>query len=261
MESVDRGFSLLGKSQVNKIIACFFAADVFLVAFYLALHMWGAPYGIQESTLFALDGEGNVPAWYSSMQLLFVGAVAFVYGRLVLIDDKVAGTLILLFAVAFAYLAMDEGATLHERIGDRLDMLFTGGGTTADTAFETTGMWMVYLGPPLFIVLIAGTIFIRKRLAIPFNVFAKAIAGIVIFVSGATLGDIVLNYVSAQNKPFQVAAEEFCEMVGVTLILWAVMTLLADKEPRVYAAAHERERVLAPRGQPVRGRASPLAAE
>ncbi len=261
MASAMQGFSLLERSHVNKIIGLFFAADVLLVAIYLGLSAWGGPYGIHNSSLFALDGEGNIPAWYSSFQLLLVGLVAFVYGRLVLLDDTLAGILILLFAVVFAYLALDEGATIHERIGDRLDTLFTGGGTTSDTAFETTGMWMVYLGPPLFIALIAGTIFIRKRLAIPLNVFVKAIAGIVIFISGATLGDIVLNYVSALNKPFQVAPEEFCEMVGVTLILWAVMTLLADKEPRVYAAADQVERVAAPRAQRARDGSSVAPAE
>lgn len=261
MASAAPGFSLLARSQVNKIIVLFFAADVFLTAFYLALYIWGAPYGIQHASMFALDGEANIPAWYSSAQLLLVGLVAYVYGRLVLLDDKLAGALILGFAVAFAYLALDEGATLHEKVGDRLDTLFTGGGTTADTVFKTTGMWMVYLGPPLFIALIAGTIFIRKRLAIPANVFAKAIAGIVIFISGATLGDIVLNYVSAANKPFQVAAEEICEMIGVTLILWAVLTLLAEKEPRVYAAAQRDEKVAQPRDRPLSAGASAAPAE
>lgn len=54
-----------------------------------------------------------------------------------------------------------------------------------------------------------------------------------IFVGAAAPGDFMANYVSGDTSTIQTAAEEFGEMVGVTLIMWAAMTLLAQRQPIV----------------------------
>ncbi|MBL8660868.1 MAG: hypothetical protein JNM75_14065 [Rhodospirillales bacterium] len=171
------------------------------------------------------------------MKLLSVGICAYFYGRLIHLNDRLAGWLILIGAAVFAYLSLDEGAAIHERIGDKLDLLLTGGVGAADTPFQITGMWMVFLAPPLFVALVAGVIFLRKRLAIPTGVFVKALLGIVIFIGSAGPEDILLNYVSGVREIVQVAIEEYGEMTGVTLILWAVMTLLARQNATVVQGA------------------------
>lgn len=223
---------------MRRLIACFFLTDVALAAMYLVFFLIGNPLGNDRPGMFDMNGEGNIPSWYSAMKLLAVAICAYFYGRLVLLDDALAGWLILLGAALFIFLSMDEGATLHEKIGDRFNMLVSGtGDLTAKPILERTGLWMVFLGPPLLIGLISGVAFLRKRLAIPTNIFVKAIAGIVIFVVAAAPGDIAYNYVSGNIETIQIAIEEFSEMIGVTLILWAVMSLLADKRAAVVAGA------------------------
>ncbi len=237
MHATDSSFSLLNDSQVRRIVIFLFSADLFFLGAYLFLFLHGNPIGKDSPGLFDLDLEGNLPSWYSSMKLLSVGLCAFFYGRLIYLSDRLAGTLILICAAAFAYLSMDEGAAIHERIGDKLDLLLTGGIGRADTPFHVTGMWMLFLAPPLFLALVAGVIFLRKRLSIPTGVFVKALVGIVIFIGSAGPEDIILNYVSGAAETIQVAVEEYGEMTGVTLILWAVMTLLARQNAAVVSGA------------------------
>src|SRR5512134_1570111 len=185
-------FSLLSLNQARGIAGCLFFGDVMLVGLYLFLFLHGNPMGNDRPGMFNLDGEGNIPSWYSASKLLAVALSAYFYGRLILLSDRVAGWLILLGAALFAYLSMDEGATLHEKIGDRFNMLVSGGGLAEKPIFETTGLWMVFLGPPLFLALVGGTIYLRKRLSIPTDVFVKAMAGTVIFVVAAAPGDILV---------------------------------------------------------------------
>ncbi len=255
MNATGSSFNLMDASQVRRIAIFFFAADLFLLCAYLVFFLHGNPVGNDSPGLFDLDLEGNLPSWYSSMKLLSVGLCAFFYGRLIYLSDRLAGALILICAVVFAYLSMDEGSAIHERIGDKLDLLLTGGVGAAGTAFKITGTWMLFLAPPLFAALIAGVIFLRKRLSIPTGVFVKAVLGIVIFIVSAGPEDIILNYVSGAGATFQVAVEEYGEMMGVTLILWAVMTLLARQNAAVVsgAAAPAREPAHAVASSPRRG--------
>lgn len=230
-------FLLLSMNQARGLIACLFSADIVLAALYLLLFLHGNPMGNDRPNMFNMDGEGNIPSWYSSVKLLAVGLCAYFYGRLVLTRDKLAGALILLGGVLFAYLSMDEGATLHEKIGDRFNMLVGANSLGDKVLFDTTGVWMLFLGPPLFLALVGGIIFLRKRLSIAPNVFAKALTGALIFVIAAAPGDILVNYFRGDALVVQTAIEELAEMIGVTLMLWAVMTLLAEQKPVVVAEA------------------------
>lgn len=260
MDKSGNHYSLLTMNQARGLVACLLSADVVLALLYLFLFLQGNPVGHERPNMFDMDGEGNIPAWYSATKLFAVALCAYFYGRMILLEDKVAGVLVLLGAALFAYLSMDEGATLHEKIGDRFNMLVSGGTLTQKPVFETTGLWMVFLGPPLFLALIGGIFYLRKRLSIPADVFAKALAGILLFVIAAAPGDILVNYFTGDALVIQTGIEEFCEMVGVTLILWAVMSLLALQEPvvvgRALAPARVKasERAAAPRELPaVRG--------
>jgi hypothetical protein len=237
MDATASRFTLLNLKECRGLVACFLGADVFFVAAYLFLFLYGNPIGSDQPGMFDLDGEGNVPAWYSSMKLLAVGLCLYLFGRLILQKDRLAGWLILGASALFAYLSLDEGAVLHEKFGNRLTLLATGGVGRTDTPFEITGLWMVFFGPPLLLALVGGIVFLRRRLSIPYGVFAKALAGALIFVIAAGPGDILVNYVTGDAHIIQTAVEELGEMVGVTLILWAAMTLLAQQRPMVVAEA------------------------
>jgi hypothetical protein len=224
-------------SHVHAIIFFFFCTDVILVLLYVLVFLFGKnPLGKAEPVLLDLGAEGSIPSWYSAMKLLLVGFCAYFYGRLIFQSDRIAGALILLCAAGFGYLSMDEGAALHEKLGSNIDKLVIGGKLAFGNPFPVTGLWMVYLAPPLCLALVGGVVYLRKRLSIPTGIFIKAIAGIVTFIAAAA-SDILLNFVTPLTKPLEVATEEFGEMVGVTLILWAVMTLLAQQDAAVVGGA------------------------
>jgi hypothetical protein len=168
------------------------------------------------------------------------GCVPYFYGRLIFLSDRIAAALILLCAAGFGYLSMDEGAALHEKLGSNIDKLVIGGKLAFGNPFPVTGLWMVYLAPPLCLALVGGVVYLRKRLSIPTGIFIKAIAGIVTFIAAAA-SDILLNFVTPLTKPLEVATEEFGEMVGVTLILLAVMALLAQQDATVMAGQRLRQ--------------------
>jgi hypothetical protein len=54
----------------------------------------------------------------------------------------------------------DEVATLHERLGNKLD-IFLPGGSRQNTLFSTTGIWMFAIGVP-FLALV-GFLFLSVR--------------------------------------------------------------------------------------------------
>jgi hypothetical protein len=253
MDATASRFSLLTVADARALIACFFSADVFFVVAYLFLFLYGNPIGSDQPGMFDMNGEANIPAWYSSTKLLAVGLCLYLFGRLTLQKDRLAGWLILAAAALFAYLSLDEAAELHEKFGNRLTLLATGGVGRTDTPFEITGLWMVFFGPPLLIALVGGIVFLRRRLSIPYAVFAKALAGAIIFVIAAGPGDILVNYVTGDAHIIQTAVEELGEMVGVTLILWAAMTLLAQQRPVVVGEATAA--TAAPAPAPLRQRA------
>lgn len=242
MQQTETAFRLLSSSHVRPLILLVFAADVVLVSAYLVFFLHGNPLGNDSPGLFNLDMEGNIPSWYSSIKLLAVALCAFFLGRLVFTYDRLAGAAVLIGAAIFAYLSMDEGSAIHERIGDKTDLLLTDGVGPTGTMFEVTGLWMLFLAPPLFVALIAGVVFLRKRLSIPTSIFVKAVLGIVVFIVAAAIGDIFLNYVTGDGKTIQIAFEEYGEMTGVTLILWAVMSLLARENAVVVGGVAERAR-------------------
>jgi hypothetical protein len=224
-------------SHVRAIVFFFFSVDIVLVLSYIVIFYFGLnPFVKTQPRLFDLAVEGSIPSWYSAMQLLLVGLCAYFYGRLIFLSDRIAGALILLCAAGFGYLSMDEGAALHEKLGSNIDKLVIGGKLAFGNSFPVTGLWMAYLAPPLFLALIAGVVYLRKRLSMPPGIFVKAIAGIVTFIAAA-VSDIFVNFVTPLTKPLQEATEEGGEMVGVTLILWAVMALLALQNATVVGGA------------------------
>lgn len=269
MFRAENSFSLLSIKEARALIACFFVADACLASAYLFLFLYGNPIGNDQPGMFDLGAEGNVPSWYSATKLFIVALCIYFYGRFIVLRDKLPGLLILAGALLFVFLSLDEGGQLHERFGDRLTQLTAGG--REETAFEVTGLWMVFFGPPLFLALVGGIVFLRRRLSIPYGIFAKALTGAVVFVIAAAPGDILVNYLSGNALVVQTGIEEFGEMVGVTLILWATMTLLAQQQPIVLgqvspAQARVTERALArpsaPQHRPAMGGgvAAPAAA-
>ncbi len=91
--------------------------DVAIGAAHL-VNLNGLPLFDRSLRFFDLAGEQNLPAWWSGAKLLLIGALlALLLPRLT--ADRRSFLVIAGAALAFAFLSLDEFASIHEFIGRR----------------------------------------------------------------------------------------------------------------------------------------------
>src|SRR5262245_52604497 len=66
--------------------------------------------------LFDLDGEANIPTWFSSCQLFLIGVVLFPLGFALHKAKRPSRQFLSVLSVCFLLLSLDETAQLHERM-------------------------------------------------------------------------------------------------------------------------------------------------
>jgi hypothetical protein len=103
----------------GNVLLGFLVADLVFVLIYLAGIVMGFA-GHGTSTIFYLvdiDGEGNITAWYSGMQMLLVGLVLLALATRLFAADARVWPLRRLFLVAglgFVFFSADEIGEIHE---------------------------------------------------------------------------------------------------------------------------------------------------
>lgn len=204
--------------------------DLALAVAYLLDHALGQPFWI-STRLLDLDGEGNIPAWYSSAQLLVLAA-AFGLLAAARIARKAPGARGLLpLPLLCLALSCDEIAQVHEWFGRQSDVLLAAG-HRQDTAFARTGIWMFLAGPPF-----AALLFLAGRRLAPVLAGQPQAARLYLAAAavylGSALGLEALSNVLAQGSialALGVTGEETGEMLGVTLAVWATLLLLREED-------------------------------
>jgi hypothetical protein len=203
-------------------------ADVAMVALYLFNAALAHPYR-RLTRLVDLDGEANLPTWYSSGQLLILGLLLGVFAVLMADRRETPSWPFLALAALCLVLSLDEIAQIHERLGNKSDVLLPGG-SRKGSLVPLTGIWMFLLGPPFLLVVVllwrvlAPVLQGRKRVA------RLYLVGFVVY-TGSVLGiELLANFVSPGGlaSEVQVVCEELGEMLGLTLLIWATVELLAS---------------------------------
>ncbi|MBI3653699.1 MAG: hypothetical protein HY231_21925 [Acidobacteria bacterium] len=218
------------EQQARQIFLIMLAVELLLVALYWLDIVLGAPVAVLHA-LVDLDGEGNLPTWFSSFQLaliaLALGFLAFQQRK----SERPSKIFLALLASVFLLWSADETAQMHERltafIGQRyVDWL---------PAFFAQHQSLV----ALFIV--AALVLARWLWA---DVLAfwqthkraslLAIAGFgVVVLGGAILETIGYKFFLNGTTPLlyqtEVCFEEFFEMLGASLILYSVSRLALTK--------------------------------
>ena len=218
-----------GERRVPTLIRLLFLVDVALVAAYAINAAAFGGIGL-VNFLLDLDGEGSLSSWYSSIQLFLVGAAlgtlaCSIPGRM----DRVR----LWFAAAlFAFLSKEEFVGIHEHLHAAM---LEGGGT--GSFFRHSSAWPLVLGPPLLVAMLvlgwrAAGIFRGRP-----GVVRSYVAGMTLFVGGAVGIELLVNFVplGGTAHKVEVAAEECCEMVGVTFFLLGSLRLLRSYGIRLIA--------------------------
>ena len=191
----------------------FFAADVLVGLLYIVNQAMGHPYA-KINRLVDLDGEANLPTWYSSLQwAATAGLFAFVVYRQ---RRRRAESMLplLVIAVVFLALSLDEVAQIHEKlsIGANGKMGAGEGGLR--------GLWLPILGIPMLGVVAIAARKAKTAFDDSPGSFLCLMVGMVVFGLGAFgVEPIVLRFLDSPGHVF-VYLEETMEMVGVTFILW-----------------------------------------
>ncbi len=257
------GVRPLGRAlaAVPPAILFLYAIDTLLICAFLAnrLFHFDAILGTDRqigmfdhfvSQALDLEGEGWLPTWYSSMQLLVAAQLlAIVVAGRAKIADRSSWALWAL-PVVFLLMSYDEIGQMHEFAGYLSDRLIPGGSRQA-VGFGYSGLWGLFIALPA----VAGMLSLTLALRHHFNDCAPALqkfcAGFAVIFAGAAVCDWLANFaVGTRWMLLEIAAEEYLEMIGVTTIVWASWDMLHDHPVRnalVRAFCAERRRVTFPR--------------
>lgn len=164
--------------------------------------------------LFDLNREGNLPTWFSTVQLLLVALSVRTVGR----GAREAGEWALPWnglAVLFVYLSLDEATDLH---------FYWGVGLSAPESAADLYAWLV---PGIVLSASVGLAYLRWVLSRAPRVRVHFIAAGAVYVLGAIgfeyVGSLVVDE-TFFNLPYLVAStiEEVLEMLGVLIMLRGV---------------------------------------
>lgn len=213
--------------SVPALVLTLLSLDVLCAVSYVVTRHARDLVGKGVVSYFSLDGEGNLPSWYSAGKLLLVGLMLLAFGCGQLQRGARAAWALVLGGLLFLFLSLDETTGLHERFGYWLDA-FTHG--RKQTLLASTGFWMI-VAAPLFVAAVAllawsAWHYLRGR---P-GVIWRYAAGFTIFLAAAAGLELLGNFIPPGTTAarVQVLFEELGEMVGATVLLWATMELMAS---------------------------------
>jgi hypothetical protein len=206
--------------------------DFALVLAY-GINLFISPMYSKTYELLNLNGEANLPTWFSSMQWFYAAVLFGHFSYRNFKRNDVRTWWLALLALMFLMLSLDEVAQVHEWLGSRSDALLPGG-TRNDTVFHQTGFWIVLLGVPFLVVFLAIAVSIRRYLSQSPGAFAKLVIGMGIMLFGSLVVEAMANFVVARSMlhAVQISFEELFEMVGITTIVWAGYQLAPTFDPR-----------------------------
>jgi len=203
------------------MVRLFFTGDLLLAALYVADSATGRPSG----GLADLAREGNPPTFFASAQLLWVGGLLAFFAMARFDRARTSSWLLWCLPLLFLALGLDEILQVHEYLGRKIDEV--PGASRSESIFHVTGFWMFAVGGPFVAIVVSSTYLLREYLRVP-GVLAKAAVGFGIFMGGAIGIETLSNFVERPSLAWrlEVLAEESCELIGVTLMLWAAHDLL-----------------------------------
>jgi hypothetical protein len=234
------------REQARKLVLALILVELLLVVVY-GTDAWIQTVAEPVHPVIDLDAEANLPTWFSSFQLVMIAISSWTLAAYARPTQRPSRRFLRLCGGFFLYLSADETAMFHERI-------------TASLGSRYVDWLPAYLGSHLVetficvLVLVACAACAYPHLRGLWRLSSSAsmigIAGCAVFVTGAavleTIGYKMLQLGVAQSVyRVEVAAEEFLEMLGASLILYAVLlfnVLRTQATRRIASGAAARRR-------------------
>jgi len=212
----------ISKIEAKAIFNMLFTFEIILIALYLiiklALH--------SQMKFFDLDLENNLPSWFSASQLLVTGLIFILKFRLPNSITNINPYFFLLLGLGYIFLSLDEAASIHEKLNYPLQLL-----SNAMPRFENDyGVWIlpyIIVGCIFLILTYKSIIALWKEYRQPTYLM---IVGTTIFITGGIVFEILsYKYLRTGATPIayflEVAIEEFFEMFGISVTLYAALQL------------------------------------
>jgi hypothetical protein len=172
--------------------------------------------------LFNLDGESNVPEWYSSCLLLTCSGLLAAIGSAY--RGKKFARHWTILSLAFLYLPIDEAARIHEMSTKQLRQMFH------FTGFLYYG-WVI---PASVLVLIFGLSYLKFLAALPGSTRLTFILAFIIYVVGAlgleSIGGFIASSSGDQSVAYRLCytVEETMEMLGLIIFIRGLLQYIAE---------------------------------
>jgi hypothetical protein len=226
----------LTQSNLRKLLWFLVGLDIILALIYLLVFViapnfsWGP-----IDRWFDLDDDMSIPSWFASLQYLFIGIPTLISAMQSSGKNLVSKKFLYFMGAISIFLALDEAVGVHEQISvvtTKLDLSWL-----KILAFKGShGVW-ISIYALLGIILLA--LIYRDLLTIWFSFRKEAlyilIGGVMLVLGEAGLE--VISYLFLRTAAsgllynLEVAGEEFFALVGVSIIFYGVLTLLAKVQP------------------------------
>jgi hypothetical protein len=196
-------------TTARRVLVGALAIDVAIGVAHL-VNLNGLPIFDRSLQFFDLGGEQNLPTWWSVVKLFLIGALlALLLPRLT--ADRRSFLVIGAAALVFAFLSLDELASVHEFIGRR----------TRFDGLPVSGLWPLLFGgvgvAVVAALVVAGRPFwARDRMAA-----TCIVGGLAAYVLFAASLDLVVNLGPSSDPLVAVTSfvEEMAEMIAASVIL------------------------------------------
>jgi hypothetical protein len=220
----------ISPKQVSRLLACIVG---FLVLVNLGLKFiryyleHDYVHGLMPVVLrlFDTDGEGNIPAWYSSLALLLCSALLVFIATEESQENNRYATHWKGLAAIFLYMAVDEAVMIHELPSEPLHI-----------ALKTSGhLYYAWVIPYSVVVLAVALVYGPFVLALPSETRRLFLLGGALYVGGSIgmemLGAAYHDAVGANNMTYMTISgiEEALEMTGVAVFVYALLRYLETR--------------------------------
>ena len=197
---------------------------------YIINNLIGQPFW-KLTSLLDLSGESSLAAWYSSTQFfcVFILSAIFTYHK---IKQNSKSFPLIILPIIFLLMSIDESVQIHEWLGEKSDILFSDG-SRIGTSFQKTGIWMFVFGLPFVALFLLWAYSLKHHFSDKPSSFKKLVIGMIIMLTGALGFEFLSNFVENSFWVIEVTFEEGLEMIGVTVMLWAVYDMAIDYMPNM----------------------------
>lgn len=174
--------------------------------------------------LFDVNGEANIPSMYSALALLFAGLLLAAIARAEALAGGKNPRAWAILAVIFVCLSVDEFSEIHEMAHHAMHYF----------ANPTGFFYFAWVIPAMLFVAVLGLVYARFILQLPARIRLLAIVSAVVFVTGAIGFEMIgarISELQDENSvayDLGVAVEEFLEMSGVAIWIYALLLYLSN---------------------------------